>query len=206
MKRMLLFSLVLLFVFASTSLYAAEKYALGMGNVALKVDYFSFTDDIFDEVDLKDGVYVGLEAYYGLMPNLYLGLEGGWAGTSEDETISFLGEEFDVETDVTLVPVELNLKFAGEIAPSWVIGVGAGISYSWFNVDLEIDDENADEDDWVLGGQVFAEITYKMSDQWFLGINGKYHFTEDIELGPEDLETDTNANNWRVGAHIGLMF
>ena len=56
----------MLFVFASTTLYAAEKYDLGMGNVALKIDYINFTEDAFDEIDLENGVYVGLEGYYAI--------------------------------------------------------------------------------------------------------------------------------------------
>jgi len=41
-----------------------------------------------------------------------------------------------------------------------------------------------------------------------VGINGKYQFTEDLEfeVDGEDIETDKNDNNWRVGAHVGMMF
>ena len=49
MKKILLLSLMIVFVFASTTLYAAEKYDLGMGNIALKVDYINFTEDAFDD-------------------------------------------------------------------------------------------------------------------------------------------------------------
>ena len=60
----------------------------------------------------------------------------------------------------------------------------------------------------VFGGQVFADINYKMSDQWFIGINGKYHFTEDlsIEARGNDIDTSTSADNWRLGAQVGMMF
>ena len=91
MKKVLLFSLMLVFVFTATSLYAAEKYSLGLGHVAMKVDYLSFTDDVLQSLDLEDGVYVGIEGYYAIMPNLYLGLESGWGGTSHDEHTNFLG-------------------------------------------------------------------------------------------------------------------
>ncbi|MEW6585455.1 MAG: outer membrane beta-barrel protein [Nitrospirota bacterium] len=205
MKKVFLLTLMVVFVLASTSVYAQEKYALGSSNIALKVDYIKFTDDAFADVDLEDGVYVGLEIYHALMPNLYLGLEGGWAGTEGDDDANIGGERVDIETDTTLVPIELNLKFAGEIVPNLVVGVGAGASYSYFEIDADIGDINADEDDWVFGGQVFAEVTYKIGS-FFIGIDGKYHFTEDIEIGDGDIETDTNANNWRVGGHVGLMF
>jgi outer membrane protein W len=207
MSRIILISLVLFFVFASTSLYAADKYALGNANIALKVDYISFTEDIFDSVDLEDGIYIGLEGYYGITSNLYVGVEAGWAETENDTTVNLLGDSFDVQTDVTYVPVEVNLKYVIEASPQWRIAIGAGVSYNWFDVEQDVCSE-CSESDWVFGGQVFADIAYKMNNQWFIGINGKYQFTDDIEFDIQglDIETDTNANNWRVGAQAGLMF
>jgi opacity protein-like surface antigen len=207
MKKVFLLALMVVLVLMATTVYATEKYALGNSHIALKVDYFSFTDDVFDEVDLDAGPYIGLEGYYGIMPNLYLGLEAGWAGTSNDGHIDAI--DADVDVDVNYVPIELNLKYALEVSPAWVISLGAGVSYSWFDVQVDVDDfGDADTDDWVFGGQVFADLTYKLNNQWFIGINGKYQFTEDLdfEIEGEDVDTDSNANNWRAGAQVGLMF
>jgi len=207
MKKILVVSLMVVLVLMATSVFATEKYVLGNSNVALKVDYINFTQDVFDEIDLEDGIYIGLEGYYGIMPNLYLGLEAGWAGTSNDGHIDAL--DTDVDVDVMYVPIELNLKYAFEVSPAWVIDIGAGVSYNWFNVDVDVEGfGDADEDDWVFGGQVFADVNYKLNNQWFIGINGKYQWTEDLEfeVEGEDIETDSSADNWRVGAHVGLMF
>ena len=203
MKKILFLSLLVLFVFASASVYAAEKYALGAGNVALKIDYINFTDSAFDKIDLKGGVYVGLEAYTAIYPNLYLGLESGWAGTKNDDTIS-IGQFADVDVDLktTFVPIELNLKYAIPLDPNWVIDLGGGVSYSYFKIKAEEIDES--KDDWVFGGQVFADINYKLSKEWFIGINGKYQFTEELKF--DNFDTKTKADNWRVGANIGIMF
>lgn len=208
MRKIFLLSLMLIFVFTSTSLYAAEKYALGNTNIALKVDYISFTGDIFDKVDLKDGVYIGLEGYYGITSNLYVGLEAGWAETENDKPVNLLGDRFDVKTNVNYVPVELNLKYVIEASPKWLIALGAGVSYNWFDVKLDDVCGECSESDWVFGGQVFADITYKINNQWFIGINGKYQFTDDLTIDVKglDIKTDTNADNWRVGAQVGLMF
>ena len=202
MKKILLISLMIVFVFASTTLYAAEKYDLGMGNIALKVDYINFTEDAFDEIDLENGVYVGLEGYYAIYPNLYLGLEAGWAGTENDGDLEIDGEKRNVDIDVTFVPVELNLKYVFELDPNWNIGVGAGISYNYFKIEANKIDESAD--DWVFGGQIFADVNYKMSKEWFIGINAKYQFTDDLEF--DNVDTSTSADNFRVGAQIGYMF
>jgi len=202
MKKILLLTLMLVFVFASTTLYAAEKYALGMSNIALKVDYINFTEDAFEDIEIENGVYVGLEGYYAIYPNLYLGLEAGWAGAENDNDIEIDGEQFNVDVDVTFVPIELNLKYAVEFAPNWVVDFGAGVSYSYFEIEANKIDQS--QDDWLFGGQVFADINYKMSNQWFIGINGKYQFTDDLEF--DDFDTKTSADNWRVGAQIGYMF
>jgi len=202
MKKILLLTLMLVFVFASTTLYAAEKYALGMSNIALKVDYINFTEDAFEDIEIENGVYVGLEGYYAIYPNLYLGLEAGWAGAENDNDIEIDGEQFNVDVDVTFVPIELNLKYAVEFAPNWVVDFGAGVSYSYFEIEANKIDQS--QDDWLFGGQVFADINYKMSNQWFIGINGKYQFTDDLEF--DDFDTKTSADNWGVGAHVGLMF
>jgi outer membrane protein W len=202
MKKLLALSLMIVFVFASTTLYAAEKYDLGMGNVALKIDYINFTEDAFDEIDLENGVYVGLEGYYAIYPNLYLGLEAGWAGSKNDDDIDIEGETFNVDIDVTFIPVELNLKYAVALSPDWVWDIGAGVSYSYFKIEANEIDE--DVDDWLFGGQVFTDINYKLSKEWFIGINAKYQFTDDLEF--DNVDTETSADNFRVGAHVGMMF
>ena len=202
MKKILLLSLMVVLVFASTS-FAAEKYALGMGNIALKVDYINFTEDAFEDLELENGIYVGLEGYYAIYPNLYLGMEAGWAGSENDGEI----ENVDVDFEVTFIPIELNLKYVFELDPSWNIGIGAGISYSYFEVDFdEVGDLDLDldADDWLFGGQLFADVNYKFNKEWFMGINAKYQFTDDLEFDEGD--TDTSADNWRIGAQIGYMW
>jgi opacity protein-like surface antigen len=205
MKKFFIISLLVMFVFASTSVFAAERYALGMSNVALKVDYLNFTDDVFDNIDLDEAIYVGLEGYLAVMPNLYLGMETGWAYSENDDKIGNL----NVDIDVTFIPIELNLKYMAEISPQWVLGVGGGISYNYF--EIEANDIDRDADDWVFGGQVFAELNYKMNDQWFLGIETKYQWTEDLEfddfgVNGRDVDTETSADNWRIGARVGFVF
>jgi len=203
MKKIVLLSVMLVIVFASTSLYAAEKYALGMGNVALKVDYIYFTEDVFDKIDLKDSVYVGLEGYYALSPNFYLGAETGWAGPKNDDYVG----DVNVDIDVTYIPVELNLKYVATLSPDWNMDFGAGVSYNYFKIDANKLDANVD--DWVFGGQFFTDLNYKINDQWFIGINAKYQITEDLTFdvrGDESLHTKTSADNWRLGANIGMMF
>jgi hypothetical protein len=193
---------MIVFVFASTALYAAQNCPLGISNIALKVDYINFTEDAFENLELENGVYVGLEGYYAIFPNVYLGLEAGWAGAENEGDVDTDLGEVNVDVDVTFVPVELNLKYAVEFGPRWVMDFGAGVSYSYFEIEANNLDESVD--DWLFGGQFFVDINYKISQACFIGINGKYQVTEDLEF--DNFDTNTSADNWRVGGQLGLMF
>jgi hypothetical protein len=178
MKRLFLFSLIVAFIIAPTAVYAAEKVPLGIGNLAVKVDYINFTDNLEDD----DGLYIGLEGYGKIIPNLYLGAEVGYTNPDFEDTY--------------FVPIELNLKYAVKDTPNFVIDLGAGASYNYAKA--ESSGGSLSEDDWLFGGQFFIDLNY-IVDQFFVGINAKYQLTE-------ELKGFDNFNNWRVGGQIGIMF
>ncbi len=196
MKRLILFCLVGAFVMTSAVVSAQEKAPLGKGNFALKLDYIAFTDDYFDEPGNEDdGLYIGLEGYGEITPNWYLGGEIGSA-----INIDFGGGE-----EITFVPIEVNLKYAKETARNLVVDFGAGLSYSYVELEycpsflLILRTSGEKRDDWLFGGQVFADLTYKIG---FLsiGVNGKYQITEDFEDEGVDL------SNYRLGVQLGIVF
>lgn len=191
MKRWILVLVTMFFVMASTAGSAAERTALGKGNFALKLDYIVFTDSHFDRGgNQDDGLYVGLEGYGEILPNLYLGGEIGAAANVE-----MAGEE------ITFYPLELNLKYAAEIAPRLVIDFGGGISYSYVELQYQAPfwPAERERDDWLFGAQFFVDLTYKIN-WFFIGVNAKYQVTEDFKS--EDLD----LSNFRVGAQIGILF
>jgi len=195
MRRLMLFCLVGAFVMTSTVVFAQEKAPLGKGNFAVKLDYIAFTDDHFDEGgNQDDGLYIGLEGYGEISPNWYLGGEIGNA-----INIDLGGGE-----DIDFVPIEVNVKYAKETARNLVVDFGAGLSYSYVELqDLPLfsifGDRGEKRDDWLFGGQVFADLTYKI--QWFtIGVNGKYQITEDFKDEGIDL------SNYRLGVQLGFVF
>jgi hypothetical protein len=192
MKKFMLLCLIGVFVMTSAVVTAQEKAPLGNGNFAVKLDYITFTDDHFDELGNEDdGLYIGLEGYGKITPNLYL---GGEVGTATN--IEFLGGE-----EITFVPVELNLKYAIEAARNFVVDFGAGVSYSYVELEYRpfLGAAQEERDDWLFGVQFFADLTYKI--YWFsIGVNGKYQITEDFE------DEDVDLSNWRLGAQIGIVF
>lgn len=171
---------------------AQKKTLLGNGNFAVKLDYIQFTDDYFDASGREnDGLYLGLEGYGKITSNLYLGGEVG-----QGHNIDFWGGE-----DITFVPIELNLKYATEPARNLVVDFGAGVSYSY--VELRsytlFSSVSIKRDDWLVGGQIFADLTYKI--WWFsVGVNAKYQMTEDF------VDSDVDLSNWRLGFQLGVVF
>jgi hypothetical protein len=190
-KRLFLFSVTIVFAMASATVYAAERASLGNGNFALKLDYIVFTDDHFDRPGNEDdGLYVGLEGYGEIFPNLYLGGEIGQA-----VNIDLGGEE------ISFFPFELNSKYVIEAAPNLVADFGVGFSYSYVELQYQplFQPVQRERDDWLFGAQFFTDLTYKI--HWFsVGVNAKYQVTEDFR------DEDLDLNNWRAGVQIGLMF
>jgi hypothetical protein len=177
---------------ASTTVYAAEKFALGNSNVAVKLDYIQFTDGNLKDADVDTGLYLGLEGYGRIVDNLYLGAEVGFA--QPDGKIGIL------DSELTYVPIELNLKYAINASPDLVIDIGGGGSYNYGKFRISGSGiDNSSVDDWLFGGQVFADLNYKIS-AFFIGINGKYQITEDFK------DFDFHCSNWRIGGQIGVSF
>jgi hypothetical protein len=197
MKKVMLLCLIGAFVMTSAVVSAQEKAPIGAGNLALKVDYISFTEDDLEDADADSGLYLGIEGFGEITPNLYLGLEVGYAVSVEgDLDIEFFAD--DVDVDVTYVPVEVNLKYAAEVSPHFVIDFGAGVSYNYAEIEVSNGDSDS-EDEWLFGGQFFVDLNYTF-DSFFLGINGKYQLTEE----GDDLEI--SFDNWRIGGQIGFFF
>jgi opacity protein-like surface antigen len=207
----------------------AETYPLGAG-VALKVEYFHFSDSTIGDLNADDGVFVGIEAYKQLfLPNLYLGLEVGWAGTSGSLSSNITTGQFDpvngnftfvtstvnVDNDISYVPIEFNAKYVIPVNPCWNVHFGAGASANYFNLDTTVSipvngtrvSASSDQSDWVFGGQFFAGVDYKYQN-WFAGLGVKYQLTQDIDISVRSISIlpDTSADNLRVGLKVGYMF
>jgi opacity protein-like surface antigen len=219
MKRVWLMSVSMVLVMTCAGVHAQEKAPLGNGNFAVKVDYIAFTDDHWSDSGDDEGVYLGLEGYFEITPNFYLGGEVGAAVNLDIDPFGGLGayatlryggvdEVEGTEDDINFLPVELNLKYAMEAASHFVVDFGAGLSYSYVELDRPIYfllNENTvtsrteTRDEWLFGAQVFADVTYKI--RWFsIGVNAKYQITEEFK------DADFDLSNWRLGAQIGIIF
>ena len=189
-------------------LEAVKRAPLGDAHLGLNLSYIRFSEDVADTSRTESGGYIGVLGYGHLFHGLYLGGEVGKA-----ENISFFSD------DVEFLPIEFNAKYAFQAGSHLVLDVGGGLSYSYVEIDEgkewnlgcfinicpapEPSGSNGNEggttDDWLLGGQLFAEMMFRMG--WFsLGLNGKYQITEDFK------DTDFSLDNWRVGIVTGIVF
>jgi hypothetical protein len=214
MKNRLILAVVLCFAVLSAPCVHAEMYG---ADVAVKVDYFHFSDSLMKNLNLENGVYVGIEAYKQLFcPNLYFGVAVGWAGTSGSVSDvvtgpTFLPTSVTADSSIDYIPIEFNVKYVIPISRCFNFAVGGGGSINHFSFDSDISAGNAvgnaavhvSDDDWVWGGQVFGEVNYKVNN-WFIGIDAKYQLTQDLNLFGVD--SQAGADNFRAGGRVGFLF
>jgi hypothetical protein len=194
MKKLVIVSaLILSFVIVPVTVCNAGTNPLGIFNFGVKVDYISFTDDFLKDADVDTGVYIGAEIYSIILPYFYLGLEAGYANPD--------GNVSGVDTELTYVPLELNGKVAFEPAKNLAIDLGGGVSVNYAEMKGSILGVPVTEDDWLWGGQVFADINYIAGGVVYIGINGKYKIAEKGIKG-----YDVALSNWMIGGQIGFKF
>ena len=194
MKKIILFSLISISFLISNSLYAAETYQLGKANFALKADSISFSDELISNLDVDNGFYGGLEFYLALAPDGYLGIESGYAFI--DSNVS------GTLTELTFIPVEINLKGSLQATPNLVFDVGVGIAGIYVDA-LQLTGLviTMDDNDSAFGGQVFLDMNYVFGN-FIWGLHGKYQLTSDADFN----NVDYNFSNFRVGTQIGFRF
>jgi hypothetical protein len=142
--------------------YSQREAPLGNGHIAVKLDYLLFTDNLLNQLGENDGLYAGLEGYRKIAPNFYLGGEVG-----QGANVSIFGE------DIFFVPLELNTKYALEASPDFVVDFGAGVSYNYIRLyDINLFSESVERNDWLFGGQFFADLAYKFK-RYSAGVHAK---------------------------------
>lgn len=184
MKKSVLVAVFALVAAAPVALHAQDSALLGKGNVSVKFGYVVFSEG----ADEDDGIYLGLEGYSRVASNLYLGGEIAAA-----YGMALLSDE------MTLVPLEVNVKYARGVGSNFVVAGGVGLSYSYaefLDVSLAPD---VTSDAWLFGGQVFGDFVYRIN--WFdFGITAKYQVVEDFE------EVAADFSNLRLGVQLGVIF
>jgi hypothetical protein len=201
------------YVLPSKDIQAEQKAPLGTGNFAVKTDFITFTDHFFRLIDQEKRTYTGIEGYGKIDKDVYLGGELGFCSVSNDfQNDDLLHQHRAYDTDLTYL--ELNAKYAKDLSPYFVIAAGGGLS--WIKIDgtfevhniilvgnqyIQTMDRRVPESNWLLGGQIFTDLTFTY--HWLqLGINAKYQMTQEMKSEGGDFD----LNNYRLGAQIGALF
>jgi hypothetical protein len=185
MKKSVLVAAVALVAAAPVVLHAQDTAPPGKGNVSVKFGYVVFAEGANED----DGIYLGLEGYGRVAGNLYLGGQVAAA-----YSIGLFGD------DMTLVPLEVNVKYARGVGSNFVVAGGVGLSYSYAEyLEVMIPGPSVTHDAWLFGGQIFADLVYRIN--WLdFGISAKYQLTQDFE------EVGADFSNLRLGVQLGVVF
>lgn len=163
--------------------------------MALKAAHIGFTGDEVKKSDLGDGLYLGVEIYAPFARNLYVGGEIGYAGP--EGSVVLYGA--DVDTALTFIPFEVNMRYLRNVMSGLDVGAGAGLSYSYIEEKATTAGITVREDDYVFGAQMFVEASYA-TEEGFVGLFAKYHLTEDFA------DSSYDYSNMRLGMQAGWFF
>jgi len=182
------------------------------GYIIIKAGIYTPTDDL-DDFDTDFNGEVTFGGY--LNPNF--ALEGGVGYFKTEASFSGvdpIGGSYDEDDEVTAIPITLTAKglYPGKTFEFYG-GGGAGVYFANFESDVSttsVGDFSFDDDDTVFGLHVLAGVNVNVSEVVFVGVEGKYIWTEegkvmDTVLGiPVSLEA--NLNGYIVTGNIGFRF
>jgi opacity protein-like surface antigen len=164
----------------------AEENAKKLNYTQAKVGMFQPTGDM-DDVNYDNGGDFSIA--YGRYLNKYLVLEAGFDVFGAEQNLSGSNAQAGSYTqDNFLVAAAGFITLKGEYSAGPVDlfgGFGGGI----YSVSLasEIDssrlgDLDTDDSDGVFGVHVVAGANYNINERFFVGLEGKYRWTDDVEI------------------------
>jgi outer membrane protein W len=180
--------------------------------IAIKGGIYSPTGDL-DEFSTNFNGEITINRY--LTPNFALDANVGYFQTDYSENGQLFGISYSGAADIYSIPITASAKGIipfdfGEI----YAGGGAGWYFIWGDLDLNVTNigrisVNDDGNTW--GFHLLAGIAFDLSDNFFVGMEGKYLFTGDIELEDEiggiKVKTDGfDLDGFTATALVGFRF
>lgn len=171
MKRIVSLGVMALVVMSFAGLAFAAPDRVG------RVDLGFNVSAALNDGDVDDTAYFGLNASYGIMPWLALGVSGGWQEGDLDNT------QFPGDVGIANVMADIILRHQtpdSPYVPYAVLGLGGVGAY--------LDQENQnDDDDTTFGIKLGLGVDYFINDNWALNLEGAY------VIADNDLRNDRNV-------------
>lgn len=189
--------------------YMRNNYGL------VKVGMFQPSGDM-DDANYDNGG--DLSIVYGRYLNRYLVLEAGFDvfGSDQKTIYGYNPRVGDYRQDNSLVAVAGLVTLKGEMPVGPVDlfgGIGGGIYSVTLSSDIDSSryyDISTDDSDGVFGMHVVAGANFNINDRFFVGVEGKYRWTGDVDIHdtvasiPVDYKGDLSG--YAVTFNAGLRF
>ncbi len=179
-----------------------------------KIGVMQPTGDL-DDADYDTGGEIA--AAYGRYLNEFLVVEAGidaFATEQEIDGFNNTAGRFEQDNVLGVVAFLVTLKGEFSLGPVNVFGgIGGGV----YSVSLESDIDSsrlgsfdADDDDAVFGGHLVAGATLDITQRFFLGVEGLYRWTDDLDLRDTvatiPVEYRGDLNGFSVTFNAGFRF
>ncbi len=207
-----------LFIFGIAFVLAVPNAALAQDNpnyVNLKLGGFFPTDDL-DDADFDSG-FTG-EIAYGRYFFPYLALEAGFGYyktemSAKDACYPAVGCAKE-ENEIIVVPLTVTVKGVYTMNKAeFYGGLGGGVYFAEIDGNVKVSgysDVSISDDDTVAGGHIMLGVNYNITEQFFLGVEGKSIWTADAEFKDDYLgvpvSAKTNLNGYTITGVVGFRF
>jgi opacity protein-like surface antigen len=197
MKKKVLMAVVFA-AMAICSLAPVSASAAGSGFYGVGKIGATFQEDSNADTGFSGDVGLGYDFLSG---SGLFGIEAtiGYQGVS----ITSGGFKFDQD----IVPFALTVKGGGVIAEKTRIYAGAGLDLVYVSIDVKGPGIDGSGSDTVFGYHLLGGITYDITNQFFLGLEGKYLWASDVDATISGGgRVMGNVNNFSVMALVGFRF
>jgi outer membrane protein W len=177
-------------------------------NLSLKAGVYFPTDDL-EEAD--NGFYGEISFNHYITKYIALETGLGYFQVDYDESVSGLGSSTE---DIYAIPIIANIK--GVIPFEYgEFSLGAGLSGYYVNYDADVNltgfgSSTVSDDDFIWGFQLLSSLNFNIAETFFLGLEGKYIFTEDAEIEGSifgvPVSAEFNLNGFIATGVLGFRF
>jgi opacity protein-like surface antigen len=181
----------------------------------VKLGAFQPTGDL-DDADFDAGPLASVA--YGRYLTRYLSVETSIEGfgTQNDDIrgTNTIAGSYELENTLATSAFLVTLKGEYPVGPvSFFGGIGGGFYVVTLDSDIDtsmIGDFSIDDDDSVFGAHVVAGANYDITDRFFIGLEGMYRWTDDVDLSETvaliPVEYSGDLSGFSVTVNAGFRF